>query len=107
MLARTDRAKSDARKAHATSDLARIGARYDLGEPALAEATGLPGSWQPATRAKTAKTWLAAVLQAQSIGAAEPRDLADAFLNFFQNRAQFGAAAFQVEMRGGPTRAKG
>jgi outer membrane protein TolC len=94
-IARTDRARADARKAHATAELARIGARYDL-EGALAEATGARDKLAARDDGqKQAKTWLASVLQAESIGTASPRDLADSYINWFSNRAAWGAAVFE------------
>jgi outer membrane protein TolC len=94
-LARTDRARAEARKAHATADLARVGARYDL-DNALADATGARDKLAAFNDGqKLAKTFLAQVLQQESIGAASPRDLADAFAKWFTFRAEWGEAVFE------------
>ncbi|MEJ7602034.1 MAG: TolC family protein [Kofleriaceae bacterium] len=93
--ARVDRARAEAGKARAQSELAAIGARYDA-ETALAEATGALDKVLAATEGeKAGRTWLASVLQADAIGTAEPKDLADAYLAWFQMRARWAQAVFQ------------
>ena len=93
--ARVDRARAEARRAHAQADLAQIGARYDA-ESAAAEASGAKAKLAAAAEGdKAARTWLAAVLQNEAIGAAEPRDLADAYIAWFGMRAHYSAAIFQ------------
>ena len=114
--ARTDRARADARKSHAQSDLAALGARMD-GDTALGEAGAAHEKVDAAAEGeKAARTWLAAVLQSQAIGTAEARDLADAYIAWFQMRAQWAQAVFQWnvavvrlgratgEFRAGPSR---
>jgi len=92
--ARTDRARADARKSHAQSELAAVGARYD-GDTALGEARAAHAKLDATAEGeKAARTWLAAVLQAQAIGTAEARDLADAYIAWFQMRAQWAQAVF-------------
>ena len=44
---------------------------------------------------QAARTWLASVLQAEAIGTAESRDLADAYIAWFQMRARWAQAVFQ------------
>lgn len=92
--ARLDRARADAQKMRAQSKLAELGARYDA-ETALAEAqaarTKVDAS---ADGQKAARTWLAAVLQNEAIGTAEARDLADAYIAWFQMRARWATAVF-------------
>ena len=41
---------------------------------------------------KAARTWVAAVLQNEAIGTAEPKDLADAYIAWFQMRARWATA---------------
>ncbi|HEY1817895.1 MAG TPA: TolC family protein [Kofleriaceae bacterium] len=90
--ARTDRARANARKSRAQSDLAAIGARYD-GDSALGEAKAAHDKLAASAEGeKAARTWLAAVLQAQAIGTAEARDLADAYIAWFQMHAQWAQA---------------
>lgn len=93
--ARVDRARAEAHKAHAQSALATAGARYDA-ETALAEAVAAQSKVAAADEGvKAARTWLAAVLQAEAIGTAEPKDLADAYIAWFQMRARWAQAVFQ------------
>ena len=93
--ARVDRARAEAAKARALSELAALGASYDA-QTALAEATA---SFAKVTAAadgeKAARTWLASVLQADAIGAAEAKDLADAYIAWFTMRARWVQAVFQ------------
>ncbi len=93
--AKLHQARAEAKKAHDTADLATIGARYDA-DSAAAELSGGKAKLEAASEGeKAAHTWLAAVLQNEAIGAAEPRDLADAYIAWFQMRAQYDAAIFQ------------
>ena len=102
--AQTARARADAKKAHAQADLAAVGARYD-DESALAEATGAQDKLAARDEGqKAARTWLAAVLQAQAIGTAEPRDLADAYIAWFQNARAVERGGHAVERCRGTAR---
>ncbi len=93
--ARTNRARAEAHHAHAQADLAVAGARYDA-DSALAEAAGAHDRVDAAAEGeKAARTWLAAVLQNEAIGLAEPRDLADSYLAWFTMRARWANAVFQ------------
>jgi len=95
VAARVERARAEARKAHAQSELAALGARYDA-DNALAEATASHDKVAAAAEGeKAARTWLASVLQAEAIGTAESRDLADAYIAWFQMRARWAQAVFQ------------
>jgi outer membrane protein len=95
VAARVERARADARKAHAQSDLAAIGARLDA-DTALADATAAHDKVAAASQGEqAARTWLASVLQAEAIGTAESRDLADAYVAWFQMRARWAQAVFQ------------
>lgn len=93
--ARADRARAEAHKAHAQANLAALGARYDA-DSAVAEARGAKDKVDAAaTGEKAAKTWLASVLQAQAVGVAESRDLADSYIAWFQMRARWAASVLQ------------
>ncbi|MBA3820070.1 MAG: TolC family protein, partial [Deltaproteobacteria bacterium] len=93
--ARVDRARGEAHKARAQSELARAGATFDA-ETALSEATSARAKITAADEGvKAARTWLASVLQAEAIGAAEAKDLADAYIAWFQMRARWAQAVFQ------------
>jgi outer membrane protein TolC len=95
VAARVAKARADARKAHAQSELAAIGARYDA-DNALADATAAHDKVAAAAQGEqAARTWLASVLQAEAIGTAESRDLADAYIAWFQMRARWAQAVFQ------------
>ena len=92
---RVARARAEARKAHAQSELAALGARYDA-DNALSEAAAARDKVAAATEGeKAARAWLASVLQAEAIGAAESKDLADAYIAWFQMRARWAQAVFQ------------
>jgi len=93
--ARSDRARANAHKMHAQSDLAELGARYDA-ETALSEAAAAKAKVDAASEGeKAARTWLASVLQNEAIGTAEARDLADAYIAWFQMRARWATSVFQ------------
>jgi len=93
--ARVAKARAEARRAHAQSQLAAVGARYDA-DNALAEVTATHDKVAAAAEGeKAARTWLASVLQAEAIGTAEAKDLADAYIAWFQLRARWAQAVFQ------------
>ena len=93
--ARVDKARAEAHKARAQSELATAGARYDA-QTALAEAIAARDKVLAADEGvKAARTWLASVLQADAIGTAEAKDLADAYIAWFQMRARWAQAVFQ------------
>lgn len=92
---RVAKARADARKAHVQSDLAAIGARLDA-DTALADATAAHDKVAAASSGEqAARAWVASVLQAEAIGTAESRDLADAYVAWFQMRARWAQAVFQ------------
>jgi outer membrane protein TolC len=93
--ARVDRARAEAHKLHAQSELAALGASYDA-EIARTEAVAARDKVAAtADGEKAARTWLAAVLQNEAIGTAEAKDLADAYIAWFQMRALWAQAVFQ------------
>jgi len=95
VAARVERARADARKAHAQSELAARGARFDA-DNALAEASAAHDKVAAAAQGEqAARAWLASVLQADAIGTAESKDLADAYIAWFQMRARWTQAVFQ------------
>jgi outer membrane protein len=92
--ARTERAQADARKMHAQSDLADIGARYDA-DTALADARAAHDKVAAAADGeKAARAWVAAVLQNEAIGTADPKELVDAYIAWFRLRAEWASAVF-------------
>ena len=93
--ARTERAQALAKKASEQATLAVIGAKLDA-RSALAEARSAKAKIAAATDGESAaRTWLAAELQADAVGAAEARDLADSYLAWFQMRARLMNAIYQ------------
>jgi outer membrane protein TolC len=93
--ARTDRARAEAHKMRAQSALAALGASYDA-ETAGAEARAAKAKLDATTAGeKAARTWLASVLQNEAIGTAEAKDLADAYIAWFQMKARWAQAVFQ------------
>ncbi|MBA3462077.1 MAG: TolC family protein [Deltaproteobacteria bacterium] len=93
--AKVNRARAEAHKAKAQSELAAMGANYDA-QTALAEASASQAKVTAAAEGeKAARAWLASVLQAQAIGAAEAKDLADAYIAWFQMRARWAQAVYQ------------
>lgn len=93
--ARTDRARAEARKMRAQSELAALGASYDA-ETAASEARAARAKLDAtAAGEKAARAWLASVLQAEAVGAAEAKDFADAYIAWFQMRARWAQAVFQ------------
>ena len=94
--ARVDRARAEADKA------ARAVASSPRSAPATTRRPRSPRrprrtrrSTAAADGEKAARAWLASVLQADAIGAAEAKDLADAYIAWFQMRARWAQAVFQ------------
>jgi outer membrane protein len=93
--ARTDRARAEAHKMRAQSTLAALGASYDA-ETAASEARAAKAKLEATTDGeKAARAWLASVLQNEAIGTAEAKDLADAYIAWFQMKARWAQAVFQ------------
>jgi outer membrane protein TolC len=93
--ARTDRARAEAHKARAQSELAEIGARYDAAT-AIAEAAAARSKVEATVEGeKAARAWLASVLQNEAVGTAEAKDLADAYIAWFQMKARWAQSVFQ------------
>ena len=79
----------------AKSALAALGASYDA-ETAASEARAAKDKLEATTAGeKAARAWLASVLQAEAVGTAEAKDLADAYIAWFQMRARWAQAVFQ------------
>jgi outer membrane protein TolC len=93
--ARTDRARAEAQKMKAQSALAALGASYDA-QTAASEARAAKAKLEATTDGeKAARAWLASVLQNEAIGTAEAKDLADAYIAWFQMKARWAQAVFQ------------
>jgi outer membrane protein TolC len=93
--ARTDRARAEAHKMRAQSELAALGASYDA-ETAASEARAAKAKLDATTEGeKAARAWLASVLQNEAVGTAEAKDLADAYSAWFQMKARWAQAVFQ------------
>jgi outer membrane protein len=93
--ARVDRARAEAHKMRAQSALAALGASYDA-QAATAEARAAKDKvLATAAGEKAARTWLASVLQNEAIGTAEAKDLADAYIAWFQMKARWAQAVYQ------------
>lgn len=93
--AKLDRARAEAHKMKAQAELAAIGASYDA-QLALSEARAAKAKLDASDEGeKAARTWLASVLQNQAVGTAEAKDLADAYIAWFQMKARWSQAVFQ------------
>lgn len=93
--ARAARARAEAARAHAQHALAAAGASFDAAT-ALAEAEAAREKVAALVEGEqAARAWVASVLQADAIGAAEAKDLADAYLAWFQTRARWAQSVFQ------------
>ncbi len=89
------RARAVARKASAQADLARVGASLDQ-RTAYAEASRARRRVEAATAGEqSARAWVASLVQADAIGTAEAKDLAEAYLGWFQMRARLATAIQQ------------
>jgi len=96
--ARTVRARAEAERAHALSDLAASGARYDA-QTALGEAQAAKTKLDAATEGvKAGRAWIVTLLQADAVGTAEAKDLADAYVAWFRMRANWAQSAFQYNV---------
>ncbi|MBX3158435.1 MAG: TolC family protein [Deltaproteobacteria bacterium] len=95
LRARSARAAAEARKAHALADLAVQGAAFDA-DNAVADARAAHAKMTAAHDGeKAGRAWVASVLQGQAIGVVEARDLADAYIAWFQMHARWLQAVFQ------------
>ncbi len=93
--ARVVKARAEARKAHALSELAASGAKYDA-ETALGEAEAAKTKLDAAAEGeKAGRAWVVSLLQADAVGAAESKDFADAYIAWFRMRANWAMSAFQ------------
>jgi len=93
--ARVERARAAETRARELVDLADTGATLEA-RTAWAEASQAKARVAAADEGETAaRGWLASVLQADAIGVAETRDLADAYIAWFQMRARLATAIMQ------------
>ncbi len=89
------RARAAARKAAAQADLAKMGATLDQ-RTAYAEAARSRRRVDVAPTGEAAsRAWVASLIQADAIGAAEPKELAEAYLGWFGMRARLANAIQQ------------
>lgn len=93
--ARTAQARADAARARALAELAATAATYDV-RSAYGEAEAARARVD-ATRdgERSARGWVASVLQADAVGAAEAKDLADAFIAYFTLRARYVTSVYE------------
>jgi len=93
--ARVAKARSAERKAEDLVELAGIGATLEA-RTAWTEASQARDKVKAAEEGETAaRAWLASVLQADAIGTSSAKDLADAYIAWFQMRARLQTATFQ------------
>jgi outer membrane protein TolC len=93
--ARAARAEAEAARARAQHELAARGASFDATAALADAAAGREKVDAAADGERAARTWVASVLQADAVGAAEAKDLADAYIAWFQMRARWGQATYQ------------
>lgn len=92
--ARAERMRSKASQADILTRLTRDAIRFDV-EQAFARATQAKARWNARREGvKSTKAWIASVLQAQAIGLAESRDLADAYLAHFTMQSSLLESVF-------------
>ncbi len=93
--ARVQRAEAEAHHADALAAWAEVGATLEA-RTAHTEASRARRRIEAATKGEEAtRTWVAAVVQSDAIGTSETKDLADAYLAWFQMRARLMNAIFQ------------
>jgi len=87
-LARRARASAEASRARALADAAKLKMTVDV-EKALAEARSARDRMTASTEGeRAARGWVAAVLQADAVGTAEAKEIADAYIAYFGVRAR-------------------
>lgn len=93
VAARAARANVQAKRAEMVASAAAAVASFDVAS-ALAQVDAAKAKVAATVEGETAaRAWVASILQAQAIGTAEPRDMVDAYLAWFQMRARWSAAA--------------
>jgi outer membrane protein TolC len=93
--ARVARARAEEHKAKARSELAALGARYDAATE-LSQAIAAKAKVDATVEGeKAARAWVASVLQNEAVGTAEAKDLADAYIAWFQVKAHWAQSVFQ------------
>lgn len=91
-------ARADAARAHATSDLAAAGLPAEA-EKAWVEARDAKDRLKASRQGeKDARAWLVSTLQATQAGLAEPKDIPDALLAWFNMRARVLQAIFDWDV---------
>ncbi len=88
-------ARAQAHQADALVELAQAVAGFDA-RRAYAEASQAKARMDAAQKGeKTARTWVASVLQARIIGAVESKDLADALIAYFTLRSRYVTSVYE------------
>jgi outer membrane protein TolC len=96
--AKIHQAEADADRARATADLATSGVAAEA-EKAWADASDAKDRLQASRLGeKETRAWLVSTLQSESAGLAEPKDLADALLAWFNMRARVLQAEFDWDV---------
>lgn len=92
---RVAQARAQADRARALAELAERGAAFEATQ-AHAEATEARARLVAAEAGqKSARGWVASVLQATAVGTAETKDLADAFIAYFTLRARHATSVYE------------
>jgi outer membrane protein TolC len=93
--ARTARARAQAHRATQLADLAKDGAELDARMAQGEAATAKERVTAAIDGEKAARAWVAAVLQNQAVGTVEAKELADAYIAWFQMSARKLSSIFQ------------
>jgi len=97
-LARRARASAEASRAGALADAAKLKMTVDV-EKALAEARAARDRIAASRDGeRAARGWVAAVLQADAVGAAEAKEIADAYIAYFGARARLLQSTFDFNI---------
>ena len=98
VAARLARAKLQTARATALASAAAAGASFEL-TSAVAQVDAAKAKVAATAEGETAgRAWVASILQAQAIGTAEPRDMVDAYLAWFQMRARWAASVTDLNV---------
>ena len=98
VAARVGRANAQAQRATALASAAAAVANFDV-TSVLAQVDAAKAKVAATVEGEAAaRAWVASILQAQAIGTAEPRDMVDAYLAWFQMRARWSAAVTDLNV---------
>jgi len=94
-VGRTEQVDAEARRADALVDAAQKGASLEVRQ-AFNEAQVARQQLETAQKgARSARAWVASVMQAEAIGTIDSKDLADAYVAFFQARARLLSTTYE------------